>query len=124
MTAMVTGIKTRQGVLSVTQEAVYNNCASATGKNVATLLEVAEALGMATGVVSTARITHATPAATFAHTPNRDWESDAELSADARTAGCKDIARQMIELPYGDGLEVALGGGRSYFLRHLQRPGG
>ncbi|MDR6841955.1 alkaline phosphatase [Pseudoxanthomonas sacheonensis] len=116
MTAMMTGIKTNQGVLGVTQEARYNNCASAKGKSVASLLEVAEALGMNTGIVSTARITHATPAATYAHTPNRDWESDAELSAEAKTSGCKDIARQLVEFPYGDGLEVALGGGRSYFL--------
>lgn len=28
----------------------------------------------------------------------------------------KDIARQLLEFPYGDGLEVALGGGRSYFM--------
>ena len=116
MTAMVTGIKTDQGVISLDQRATYNDCASAKGKGVATYLEVAEAIGMATGIVSTARITHATPAATYAHSPNRDWESDAELSAEARTNGCKDIARQLIEFPYGNGLEVALGGGRSYFL--------
>lgn len=116
MTAMVTGIKTNQGVLSVTQRAQYNNCASARGQNVATMLELSEALGLATGIVSTARITHATPAATYAHTPNRDWESDAELTDEAKTNGCKDIARQLVEFPYGDGLEVALGGGRSYFL--------
>lgn len=116
MTAMMSGIKTNQGVLGVTQEARYNNCASAKGKSVASLLEVAEALGMNTGIVSTARITHATPAATYAHTPNRDWESDAELSAEAKASGCKDIARQLVEFPYGNGLEVALGGGRSYFL--------
>lgn len=116
MTAMVTGIKTNQGVLSVTQNAKYGNCASARGQGVVTMLELSEALGLATGIVSTARITHATPAATYSHTPNRDWESDAELSAEAKTNGCKDIARQLIEFPYGDGLEVALGGGRSYFL--------
>ena len=116
MTAMITGIKTDQGVLSVDQRATYNDCASAKGKGVSTYLEVAEAIGMATGIVSTARITHATPAATYAHTPNRDWESDAELSTEAKTNGCKDIARQLIEFPYGNGLEVALGGGRSYFL--------
>ncbi|MBC7988228.1 MAG: alkaline phosphatase [Luteimonas sp.] len=116
MTAMVTGIKTKQGVLGVSQNVTYNDCASANGKSVVTLLEVAEALGLATGIVSTARITHATPAATFAHTPNRDWESDAELTAEARAGGCKDIARQLVEFPYGNGLEVALGGGRSYFL--------
>ncbi len=116
MTAMVTGIKTNQGVLSVTQKAKYGDCASARGQGVVTMLELSEALGLATGIVSTARITHATPAATYAHTPNRDWESDAELSAEAKANGCKDIARQLIEFPYGDGLEVALGGGRSYFL--------
>ncbi len=116
MTAMVTGIKTNQGVLSVTQKAKYGDCASARGQGVVSMLELSEALGLATGIVSTARITHATPAATYAHTPNRDWESDAELSAEAKANGCKDIARQLIEFPYGDGLEVALGGGRSYFL--------
>ena len=116
MTAMVTGIKTLQGVLSVDQRVKYGDCASAKGKGVATYLEVAEALGMSTGIVSTARITHATPAATYAHSPNRDWESDAELSEEAKTNGCRDIARQLVEFPYGDGLEVALGGGRSYFL--------
>lgn len=120
MTAMMTGIKTLQGVLSVTQDVRYNDCASARGKGVATLLEVSEALGLATGIVSTARITHATPAATYAHTPNRDWESDAELSAEAKTNGCKDIARQLVEFPYGNGLEVALGGGRSYFLPNTE----
>ncbi|WP_202841433.1 alkaline phosphatase [Luteimonas saliphila] len=116
MTAMVAGIKTNQGVIGVTQYARHNDCASADGQGVASILEIAEALGLATGVVSTARITHATPAATYAHTPNRDWESDAELSAEAKANGCKDIARQLIEFPYGDGLEVVLGGGRSYFL--------
>ena len=114
--AMMTGIKTNQGVLGVTQKARYGDCASAKGEGVATLLELSEAMGMATGVVSTARITHATPAATYAHTPNRDWESDADLSAEAKAAGCKDIAAQLVDLPLGDGIEVAMGGGRSYFL--------
>ncbi|MFZ5656162.1 MAG: alkaline phosphatase [Pseudomonadota bacterium] len=116
MSAMMTGIKTNQGVIGLTQTARYNDCASSRGQGVATLLEMSEALGLATGVVSTARLTHATPAATFAHTANRDWESDAELTAEAKAGGCKDIARQLIEFPFGDGLEVALGGGRSYFL--------
>ena len=116
MSAMMTGIKTNQGVLAVTQSARYNNCASARGQGVATLLELSEAMGLATGIVSTARVTHATPAATYAHTPNRDWESDAELSAEAKSNGCKDIAAQLIDFPFGDGVEVVLGGGRSYFL--------
>jgi len=67
-------------------------------------------------VISTARITHATPAATYAHTPVRDWESDKEVPAEAKAAGCKDIADQLVNWPHGDGFEVALGGGRAYFL--------
>ena len=116
MTAMMTGIKTNQGVLSVTQSVRYNDCASSRGQGVATLLEMSEAMGLATGVVTTARLTHATPAATYAHSANRDWESDAELTAEAKANGCKDIARQLVEFPFGDGIEVALGGGRSYFM--------
>jgi alkaline phosphatase len=66
--------------------------------------------------VSTARITHATPAACYAHSPERDWEGDADLSASAKEAGFPDIARQLVEFPYGNGLEVVMGGGRGKFL--------
>jgi alkaline phosphatase len=71
---------------------------------------------MATGLVSTARVTHATPAAAYAHTPERDWEADVNLPQAAKDAGFKDIARQLVEFPFGDGIEVAFGGGRSNFL--------
>ncbi len=32
--------------------------------------------GMSAGLVTTTRVTHATPAGVYAHTPHRDWESD------------------------------------------------
>jgi alkaline phosphatase len=116
MTAMVTGVKTKDGVLSLDENVVRGDAASAKGHGLTTLLELAEDHGLSTGVVSTARLTHATPAACFAHSPERDWESDAELTDAARAEGFADIARQLIEQPHGDGLEVALGGGRAYFL--------
>ena len=53
MTAMVTGIKTNQGVLGVNQNVDATTTAPRpSGKSVATLLEVAEALGLATGIVT------------------------------------------------------------------------
>ncbi|MGE0406229.1 MAG: alkaline phosphatase [Candidatus Korobacteraceae bacterium] len=116
MTAMVTGVKTKDGILAIDQDVVRGDYRTVAGNELQTILEIAEKSGKATGVVSTARITHATPAACYAHSPNRDWESDRELSADARAAGFKDIARQLVEFPVGDGLEVALGGGREYFI--------
>lgn len=119
MTAMMTGIKTDEGLLAVNQNAQRKNFKSAKGNEVKTLLEMAEEKGLSTGIVTTARLTHATPAACFAHTVERDWESDDDIFNDAKdayNAKFSDIARQLIEFPYGDGLEVALGGGRSKFI--------
>lgn len=114
-TAMVAGIKTNDGAISVDQSIDRNEpSASVTAaKSVKTILEQAEERGMATGIVTTARVTHATPAVNYAHVGNRDWEADSNLPAGATV---KDIARQLLEFPYGDGLEVVLGGGRSYFM--------
>jgi alkaline phosphatase len=114
-TAMVTGVKLNNGTLGVDQTVKEGDCPAMEGHTVKTLFEMAEEQGLATGVISTARITHATPAAMYSHTPMRDWESDKELG-EAAAQGCKDIADQLVNWPYGDGLEVALGGGRAYFL--------
>ena len=115
-TAILTGSKTQAGFIGIGKDAERGNCASARGNHLQTALELAEAAGMSTGVVTTTRLTHATPAAAYAHVPERDWESDRDLTGEARQNGCTDIATQLIEFPYGDGLEVALGGGRIKFL--------
>lgn len=117
MTAMVTGYKAREGMLSVNQLTARGECdASKVAQNtLTTILETAAERGKSTGVVSTARLTHATPAATYAHTPVRDWEADANVPTGC---GVKDIARQLIEVSPAvrSSLKVALGGGRPYFL--------
>jgi alkaline phosphatase len=126
MTAIITGVKTDEGMLSVNQNAQRKNFNSVKGNEIKSLLEMAEEKGLSTGVVTTTRLTHATPAACFAHTPERDWESDKDIFDDAKDAyeaKFPDIARQLIEFPYGDGLEVALGGGRSKFRpREMRDP--
>lgn len=116
MTAIVTGVKTRIGFLSVNQNAVRGDHASAKGNEATTILELAEKAGLATGVVTTTSITHATPAACYAHSPDREWEDDSLLPEAAKQAGFPDLARQLVEFSIGDGLEVALGGGRANFL--------
>lgn len=115
-TAMTTGVKTRNDVIGVNQTVPVGDCKAALAGEVTSIFELAEAEGKATGVISTARITHATPAAAYANTPVRDWESDKDMPDDAKAAGCKDIADQLVNWPAGDGFEVALGGGRAYFL--------
>lgn len=116
MTAMMTGTKTKEGIIAVGPQVVRGDHTTVPGNELMTLLERAETKGLSTGIVSTARITHATPACTYAHSPERDWEADVNLSPEAKADDFPDIARQLIEFPYGDGLEVALGGGRRYFL--------
>lgn len=114
-TAMVAGIKTNDGAISVDQtiNRIEPSAEVTASKSVKTIMERAEQRGLSTGVVTTARLTHATPAVNYSHISNRDWEANNSLPAGATV---KDIARQLIEFPYGDGLEVALGGGRSYFM--------
>jgi alkaline phosphatase len=116
MSAIITGIKTRMGLVSVGPSAKRRDCAGGLAAPTTTLMEIAEAAGLWTGVVSTARLTHATPAATYAHSPERNWESDADLPAQAKEMGCRDIARQFVEFPVGDGIDFAMGGGRRNFL--------
>ncbi len=114
-TAMVAGVKTRNDIIGLNQDAVVGDCEGSKGKEVKSIFEMAEETGLATGVVSTARITHATPAATYGHTPNRDWENDKEVGEEL-AKGCKDLADQLVNWTAGDGFEVILGGGRSNFV--------
>ncbi len=114
-TAMVAGVKTRSGILGLTSDVALGNCASAAGLGTDTLFELAERKGLATGVLSTARLTHATPASTYAESASRGWEDDTSFGS-ADSDGCKDIAAQLVDWSAGDGFEVAMGGGRRHFM--------
>ncbi|MCG9711268.1 alkaline phosphatase [Shewanella insulae] len=116
MTAIATGVKSKAGVLSVSDEALRGNCLSSKDNELVTLVDLANAKGLSTGVVSTARITHATPAATYANSPERNWEADSNLPAEAVANECKDIAYQMVMRDKDNALSVALGGGRRAFI--------
>ncbi|QYK02332.1 alkaline phosphatase [Shewanella psychrotolerans] len=116
MTAIATGVKSKAGVISVSDSVLRGNCLSSKGNELVTLVDLANAKGLSTGVVSTARITHATPAATYAHSPERNWEADSNLTAEAIANECKDIAYQMVMRDKDNALSVALGGGRRAFI--------
>lgn len=130
-TAMVAGVKTKSLVISLDDSVEPSKCG--TGKPVMTMMELAEIAGLSTGVVTTTRLTHATPATNYAHAASRAWESSVptvegveaaaikSLNPDAvapASDACPDIASQLIDFPYGDGPEVAMGGGRRMFMPH------
>jgi len=110
--AILGGVKLRNGVIGLGPDVLENDCAGSKGKDVPTIFDFAQSTGRATGVITTARITHATPAAAYAHTPQRDWE--ASVPDDAKA--CLDIGRQLVEGKVGAALDVILGGGRSYMM--------
>jgi len=114
MTAVLSGVKTAAGVLGLDASAVLGDHTK--GRPVPTLLEEAAARGLSTGIVTNTSVTHATPAAAYAHIARRSWENDAELSDEARADDVPDIARQLIEFDIGGGIDVVLGGGRRHFL--------
>ncbi len=74
-TALATGYKTNNGVISQLPN----------GENVKSLIEAAEEQGWATGIVSTTRLTHATPAVFASHNKSRNAEND--IAADMSDSG-------------------------------------
>jgi alkaline phosphatase len=116
MSAYMTGVKMNNEVLSMSADTkaikptgADSNC-PATGNGVAvdTILELAKAKGKSVGAVTTTRVTHATPAATFSHICHRDAENN--IAAQAVFGGLGYNSK------LGTGLDVLLGGGRDNFL--------
>lgn len=92
-TAYATGVRTYNGAIGVGPDTLPRR----------TLLEIAEERGLATGLVATSSLTHATPASFAAHVPSRYMHAA--------------IAEEMASRP----IEVLLGGGRGFFDGSLRR---
>jgi alkaline phosphatase len=88
-TALASGVKTRDAIIGKDHD----------GRPMKSVVDIAQGLGKSTGVISTTRLTHATPAAFYAHTVRRDEENE--------------IAFQLIER--GD-LTIAFSGGARHFI--------
>jgi alkaline phosphatase len=119
MGAYMTGIKINNEVISMRDakpvapgkdangNAGIDRCGAGNGSVQPTILELAKAHGKAVGAITTTELTHATPAATFAHICERN----------AQYA----IAQQIVpggagyNASLGDGVDVLMGGGRNHF---------
>ena len=120
MAAYMTGVKMNNEVISMTADTKATDaagkpyhtnfdstCPTTNGKSVPTLLEQMKSAGYGTGVVSTTRITHATPAATYSHVCHRDAENTIAAALVPGGAGYNSALT--------DGVDVIFGGGTSYF---------
>lgn len=95
MTAIVTGVKTHNGVISQGPDTVRGK---KDGTPLKTVLEYAEERGLATGVLSNVNIADATPAACYAQANDRSKHGD--------------IFLQIFTPRFGDGVDVVMGIGR------------
>jgi alkaline phosphatase len=111
-TAMMTGVKTRSGVIGVGPETRRGNCL--TNVPLKSIGDLFAEDGRSVGYVTTARITHATPAAGYAKSAERSYEVDAGMPRGCEEQG--DIALQLFERMRAGEVDLALGGGRRSFF--------
>jgi alkaline phosphatase len=95
MSAIVTGVKTQNGVISLGPDTVRGQQPGAMLK---TILEYAEERGLSTGVLSNVSIADATPAACYGHADDRRKQGELFL--------------QIFSPRFGDGVDVVMGVGR------------
>lgn len=128
-TAILCGVKANFYTLGVNANVRLNDtsCQKIQQNQVNSIIKQAQEAGKSTGIVTNTRITHATPAAAYAHTSNRRWECDSfapknfnqnnqNSQNNEPNGNCKDIARQLIEEEPGSRLNVIMGGGRRCFF--------
>ncbi|XP_076447099.1 alkaline phosphatase-like [Babylonia areolata] len=111
-TAILSGVKTNYAVLGVDSRVARGSCSDMQNADYHTdsMLHWSHAAGKSTGVITNVRITHATPAAAYAHSPDRFWETDKDMPPTC--PGVKDIAYQLLK---NNSIQVILGGGRKVF---------
>jgi len=114
-TAIHTGTKTRAGVINIGPAAHRRNCNEARANELRTLGEIVRSRGKSLGIVTTTRVTHATPATVYAQSAEREWESDAYFPDEAKASGCRDIAAQLLAMDPAQGPDIVLGGGLREF---------
>jgi alkaline phosphatase len=113
MSAYMTGVKQNNGVISMSTEtramapAADGSSRCTNGQPMPTLLELAKARGLATGIVTTTSVTDATPAATYAHACHRKLQTQIAAMMVPGGAGYNPAL--------GSGIDLVFGGGSQYF---------
>uniref|UniRef100_A0ACB8FBB7 Uncharacterized protein n=1 Tax=Sphaerodactylus townsendi TaxID=933632 RepID=A0ACB8FBB7_9SAUR len=110
-TAYLCGVKANAKTVGVSAAAIHEQCNTTFGNEVHSILHRAKLAGKSVGIVTTTRVQHASPAASYAHSVNREWYADDDLPNDAIEQGCKDMAYQLV---HNTDINVILGGGRKY----------
>ncbi|EPX85297.1 alkaline phosphatase [Salipiger mucosus] len=111
--AMNTGVKQRFNLINLGGDAIHDDCSTVEGNELTTFGEIVTGMDKSVGFVSTARVTHATPAAVYSKTANRNWEDSVPEECDGIQT---DIATQLIDQMEAGMIDFAMGGGRRHFV--------
>ncbi|KAJ9577041.1 hypothetical protein L9F63_006389, partial [Diploptera punctata] len=117
-TAYLGGVKANIYTIGVNGRVNMDDCEAMrnSSNHVTSILQWSQEAGKSTGIITTTRITHASPSGAYAHTANRNWEGpDDVISAGLNPAECPSIAQQLIKQKPGRDMQVIFGGGRSKF---------
>ncbi|CAF3399751.1 unnamed protein product [Rotaria socialis] len=114
-TALFCGVKAALGTIGLDGRALRRNCSSSHGHHANSIFEWAQQLGYHIGIVVTSRVSHASPASGYAHSPERNWEGYDSINFGAKQVaeGCVDIAQQLVLR--SPPIDLVLGGGRRFF---------
>ena len=118
-TAYLSGVKAQEGTLGVNGNVDMGDCQAGRDRNnwVYSIAKWAQDVGKSTGIVTTTRITHASPAGVYAHIAHRDWENDQEVNLNCgANSDVEDIAYQLIKGEVGSKLDFVMGGGKKHFI--------
>ncbi|KAA5606440.1 alkaline phosphatase [Roseospira marina] len=119
--SMNTGVKQRFNLINLGENAITEDCTTEADNALTLFSELVTDAGKSVGIATTARLTHATPAAVYAKTAYRNWEGDVP----AECTNSKDIATQLIDAMEAGTVDVALGGGARYFVpKGVETPNG
>ncbi|XP_015365193.1 PREDICTED: membrane-bound alkaline phosphatase-like [Diuraphis noxia] len=122
-TAYLCGVKANIGTIGVTSKVPLGDCPLSVPDehHVTSIMQWAQWAGKATGIVTTTRVTHASPAGTYSQIAHRDWESDEDMivqsNGKTNLTQCEDIAKQLVTREPGRNFKVIMGGGRNNFMK-------
>ncbi|KAG4070667.1 hypothetical protein HA402_013587 [Bradysia odoriphaga] len=118
-TAYLSGVKNNYGTIGISGKVPRYDCVGQMDEtnHIKSIAKWAMDAGKSAGLVTTTRVTHASPAGVYASIADRDWEHNVAVQRN----GCDDeliddIAEQLVHGDVGSNLKVVLGCGIREFL--------
>lgn len=115
-TSYLCGVKANYNTIGVNAGVLLNDCNENVANRVTSIAKWSMDAGKSAGIVTTTRVTHASPAGTYASVASRHWENNKIMEETCTNSNLKDIADQLVHGETGKNFKVILGGGKREFI--------